>query len=207
MLTPLIVAFRSAKGIICRARPDISFRGAKGDDRLGRSCVVRPPFVVCAVGFVLFLLGTHARAENSVTIRFEDVTDRLGLGELLERPANNARPWRYAHGAAWGDVDGDDRPDLFLGAFTRPHWFGDERSPSPNMLLLNGAQRFSLHRDETVRAKDQQARCAGALDSGRERPGTRGGVPSCPPPLNGIALDFFHVPSVGNMLYGQTEDY
>lgn len=63
--------------------------------------------------------------------RFEDVTSATGLDALA-----NA----YSHAAAWGDVNGDSKPDLFVGTFAgaRP----DGAPPSPNRLLFQSASTF-----------------------------------------------------------------
>lgn len=95
-------------------------------------------------------------------IQFEDVSDSAGLNRVLEGDGSH-RPWRYAHGAAWGDVDGDDRPDLFVGAFAARAWFVGPQSPTPNFVLLNKPGGFQPTNDDAIAARSGQARCAGAL--------------------------------------------
>ena len=92
---------------------------------------------------------------------FEDVTESLGLAAHLEQ-ASGKRPWRYAHGAAWGDVDGDGRPDLFAGAFAGRKWFSGDDAPVPNLLLLNRESGFVRADAEPLEARAANARCAGA---------------------------------------------
>lgn len=112
------------------------------------------------VSLTFGLCGFHAEAAEP--FRFEDVTESSGIAAVLEKMPGK-RSWRYAHGAAWGDVDGDGRPDLFAGAFAgRPYYKGDD-APLPNVLLLQREGKFSLVDDETLQARDGNARCAGAL--------------------------------------------
>jgi hypothetical protein len=63
---------------------------------------------------------------------FEDVTNTSGLGALGSA---------YSHAAAWGDVNGDGRPDLFVGTFTDKART-DGQDPSPNRLFLNTGNGF-----------------------------------------------------------------
>src|SRR5262249_44081348 len=57
------------------------------------------------------LLGVLPAAEpnTSPAIVFEDVTEKVGLKEPLEG--------LMGHGGAWGDFDGDGKPDIFIGGF------------------------------------------------------------------------------------------
>lgn len=79
------------------------------------------------------LLAGAALAEYP--FRFRDVADESGVGKVL----SGIR----AHGAAWGDVDGDGWPDLFVGTF---HTGG-----KPSQLLLNRKGKFTLDTQEHVR--------------------------------------------------------
>ncbi len=74
--------------------------------------------------------------------RFEDVTEQTGLAKLLEKHPQH-KPWRFAHGAGWGDVNGDGRPDLYIGAFAARAWFQGDQAPVPNMLFLAGDKGFT----------------------------------------------------------------
>jgi hypothetical protein len=65
------------------------------------------------------------------------MTEKLGIRPYLKN-------WELGHGAAWGDVDNDGRPDLYFGAFAdRPMW-REPNPPNPNMLLLNRPEGFVL---------------------------------------------------------------
>ena len=93
---------------------------------------------------------------------FDDVTAETGLARYLEE-APGKKPWRYAHGAGWGDVDGDGRPELYLGAFAARKWFEGDDAPLPNLLLMNHGDRFTLADDPTLQFPKRDARCAGVL--------------------------------------------
>ncbi len=77
-------------------------------------------------------------------IEFEDVTEDKGLDKLLAG-------WHLGHGGAWGDVTGNNRPDLYIGSFADRRIYGDPNAPIPNMLFLNKEDGFTLSPDETVR--------------------------------------------------------
>lgn len=115
------------------------------------------------VSYSFFILSFLLIARSLVAqqIRFEDVTVSSGLAAHLENVPGR-RPWRYAHGAAWGDVDGDGRPDLFAGAFAGRKWFAGDDSPIPNHLILNRATGFVRAEAESVEARAAVSRCAGA---------------------------------------------
>jgi enediyne biosynthesis protein E4 len=80
------------------------------------------------------------RSKGSPGISFSDVTAEKGL----------LRPLRgmYAHAAAWGDVNRDGWPDLFVGSFAdRPAASYRARGatrPAPDRLLLGGRRGFKL---------------------------------------------------------------
>ena len=95
-------------------------------------------------------------------ILFKDVTDAAGLARHLEKKPGH-KPWRYAHGAGWGDVNGDGKPDLYVGAFAARKWYQGSDAPVPNMLFLNGTNGFTLVEDKTLQFLERDARCAGVL--------------------------------------------
>jgi hypothetical protein len=82
-------------------------------------------------------------------ILFEDVTEKAGLVKPLLGIAG--------HGAAWGDVNNDGYPDLFIGTFTNLentdyNVRGHTGGPSPDKLLLNkGDGTFEEVMDTTLR--------------------------------------------------------
>jgi hypothetical protein len=74
-------------------------------------------------------------------ISFVDATSEVGLLEPLKG--------FYGHAAAWGDVNGDAHPDLFVGSFAdRPdeeYRMRGATGPSPDRLLLKGPDGFQVH--------------------------------------------------------------
>ncbi len=80
------------------------------------------------------------RRPGSSEISFVDATAEVGLLEPLKGI--------YGHAAAWGDVNGDAEPDLFVGSFAdRPeeeYRMRGATGPSPDRLLLNGPDGFQV---------------------------------------------------------------
>ncbi|HEA21168.1 hypothetical protein LCGC14_0764450 [marine sediment metagenome] len=69
--------------------------------------------------------------------RFRDVGNALGLFPAAAEIKG--------HAAAWGDVNGDNYVDLYIGTF-------ESSSPSkPNMLFINKGGQFALSNQESVR--------------------------------------------------------
>ena len=74
-------------------------------------------------------------ASGTADISFSDITEDVGLIEPLTG--------MHGHAAAWGDVNGDDLPDLVVGTFAnRPverYQVRGADGPSPDKLLLGRA--------------------------------------------------------------------
>lgn len=108
---------------------------------------------------VLMITGLIFRTFLSLSgqIRFEDVTGKAGLIEPLKGI--------MGHCAAWGDVNGDGFPDLFVGTFSdRPDSIYNKRGhtggPVCDKLFINqGNGTFKEVMDSPVRVK---GRCSGA---------------------------------------------
>ncbi len=77
--------------------------------------------------------------EKPGEFRFHDVAKSEGLTKPLQG--------MMAHAAAWGDVDRDGKPDLFVGSFAdRPvevYQAGGAKGPVPNVLLRQGDGAFT----------------------------------------------------------------
>lgn len=129
--------------------------------RSQRTPKARGANVMRACLLAVIALGAGCGA-SPAAIEFEDVTESVGLAEHLER-------WRLGHGGAWGDVTGNDRPDLYIGAFADRPFYADDDAPWPNMLFLNSADGFVRSDDPAIRfdtrgePKRYRARVAMAL--------------------------------------------
>lgn len=89
-------------------------------------------------------------------ILFEDVTAKAGLAKQLEG-------WEFGHAAAWGDADGNGRPDLYLGSYAeRPPFTGND-ALVPNFLFLNKSSGFVLSGEKVVRLQGKLARTSTSL--------------------------------------------
>jgi len=73
--------------------------------------------------FAILLIGTLAMSgQEDIPIHFSNVASAMGLSDQILGVA--------VHGAAWGDINGDFYPDLFLGVFAN-------HSIQSNLILLN----------------------------------------------------------------------
>jgi hypothetical protein len=60
-------------------------------------------------------------------------------------------------------VDGDGRPELYVGAFAARAWYSGADAPWPNMLLWNRWPRFEQAAAEAIEFRPADARCSGVL--------------------------------------------
>ncbi len=83
--------------------------------------------------FIILLLNAPViSAQQDSPIRFSNVALNMGLSDQILGVA--------VHGAAWGDINGDHYPDLFLGVFSN-------HSIQPNLILVNNAGKSFMKTD------------------------------------------------------------
>jgi hypothetical protein len=116
---------------------------------------MRNGLLSCRFAVTLSLIILACASAFAADIRFEDVTDKLGLGEW--------KTYSYGHGAAWGDVDNDGLPDLYVGAFASYPVYHTDDPPLPNMLFLNKGDHFVLAPERSVRLDGRYANTSGAI--------------------------------------------
>lgn len=88
------------------------------------------------VGSWLWLIGTTNFAEAQFV--FRDVGDEAGLFPHVSKIAG--------HSAAWGDIDGDGWPDLYVSTFG-----GHPYDSKPNQLFRNVRGKFTLDEQPALR--------------------------------------------------------
>jgi hypothetical protein len=88
---------------------------------------------------------SHAHAAEP-SISFVDIGQDSGVADAL---ANS-----YVHAGAWGDVDGNEWPDLFVGTFV------EGATQTPNALLRNDGGGFTTFPDDATRTS---GRASGAV--------------------------------------------
>jgi hypothetical protein len=116
--------------IAARGRPPVTFYAANlivpGHGAATRHASVAASQWFASTGRFRITASVDGRPSAPVTVvvspprvrvpRFEDVTGRMGLDASVPEPSCG----RFANGAAWGDVDGDGRPDLYVTRLDRP---------------------------------------------------------------------------------------
>lgn len=79
-------------------------------------------------------------AGSSARISLRDVTDTAGLVDPLTG--------MHGHSAVWTDVNGDDRPDLYVGTFAdndnAEYTARGATGPSPDRLLTSDGEKFTV---------------------------------------------------------------
>lgn len=86
------------------------------------------------IASVAAMASTGVRSDEP-DFHFRDVADETGVAAAL-------KGFRV-HGAAWGDANGDERPDLYVGTF-------GEKSGGTNRLLLATEQGFEADDQESL---------------------------------------------------------
>ncbi len=92
--------------------------------------------MINCVAVLVGVIGLSSSQVDAQGFRFRDVGNETNL---LPAAADI-----QGHGAAWGDVDNDGWPDLYIGTF---HYQGTH----PNMLLRNRGGKFELDKQQQLR--------------------------------------------------------
>ncbi len=111
----------------------------------------------------LWAVAFTTTGQAQPAIQFEDVTAKAGLLKPLEG--------MMGHGGAWGDVDGDGLPDLFVGGFCdRPvEEYAPAKAQVPSRLFHNTGAGFEEWQPEATRF---HGRVSGALFADLDNNGT-----------------------------------
>jgi len=97
----------------------------------------RVPLLSLALGLLLLLLVDTSRADSNYT--FRDTGEEMGLFPEISGIAG--------HGAAWGDIDGDGYPELYVGTFA-----SEPYGSKTNRLFLNkGGKKFAVDEQKALR--------------------------------------------------------
>src|SRR5690625_3845060 len=95
--------------------------------------------------------STNFLRENQDTTEYPfDFAEVANVRGILPNAANI-----YGHAAAWGDINGDGWPDLYIVTF-----MSDVRKSKPNMLFINNGGQFTLSKQQSVRTS---TRSTGAI--------------------------------------------
>lgn len=130
-------------------------------------CLLAAALLVTAAAVVApasWASGGAGADTSGPPIRFVDAT---ASAHLTSNPSSDdPLKGAYIHSVAWGDVNGDGWPDLYLGMFTdgKPSYYQvrGASGPAPNRLFLNnGDGTFSLASDQV--ATSLMGRTAGAV--------------------------------------------
>jgi len=106
---------------------------------------------------MLIMIFMQFTKSTIAQITFNDVTEQVGLIDPLKG--------MRGHAAAWGDVNNDGYPDLFMGTFagidaSEYNKRGHTSGPEPNKLLINnGGNSFAEVFNTPIRVKGE---CSGA---------------------------------------------
>lgn len=103
---------------------------------IGRASASR--YVVAAASFCGWLVLASLSNDAEAQFVFRDVGDEVGLFPAVSKIAG--------HSTAWGDIDGDGWPDLYVSTFG-----GHPYDSKPNQLFRNVKGKFTLDEQPALR--------------------------------------------------------